>query len=133
MAMSGAMPDPPATRSNGPPSLASQVNQPLDHECEPPILGCGGYGVAALSLVAVFRREPDVHVLARFVPLPAGHIQDDALRVRRLGVGLHDLADAPGQPTSRPPGFSHLNPPSSAARARGRRSYGNPRTPRSRV
>ena len=98
------MPDPPATRSKGPPSLASQANQPpirspqlqpvadpdlirqvgrdftivktLDEQFDPAVFRRRGYGAAALGLVAVLGGEPDIDMLASSVTLPARHLQE---------------------------------------------------------
>src|SRR5215203_5793291 len=124
MAISGAMPDPPATRRSGPPSLVSQVNQPP--------IGPRSSSPSPARSTSVRYGETDVDVLTGFVTFPAGHLQDKSPGAGCLGLGLNYLADAPEQPAT-DPNLGHLSPPSSAARARGRRSCGSPRTPRSQV
>ena len=119
------MPEPPASRRTGPARLvvphevpadraaeleaiAGQevvdeirrdlaVVDPLDGQLEPVFRRCRRDGVAALCLVAVLRREPDVDVLTGPVAAPAGDVEHERPRSRRFRDGLDRLGGQPGQ------------------------------------
>src|ERR671918_1546112 len=65
------------------------VVEPFDRDHDAGILGRRGNRVAALSLIAVLRREPHVDVLARTMPGPARQLARDAFR----SGGLFDELD----------------------------------------
>ena len=73
------------------------VGQPLDREREPIVLRPRRDRIAALRLVAVLGREPQVDVLAGQVAGPPGHVEAK-LRTDAFSMpGVDDLGDAPAQ------------------------------------
>ena len=118
IAISGTMPEPPATRNSGPsvsaptrssrrsgprsstrspiPNASREIRRHLaviqaldgDGECGPRRLRRDR--VASLGLVSVLCRQPDVHVLAGAVARPARDVEHERLRVRRLADDLYD-------------------------------------------
>ena len=74
------------------------------------VLGRRGDRVAALRLVPIFGREPDVDVLAGQVAGPLGHLEDQRADVRGLRDEFAHPAQTPGEP------------PPNARRRRGRQS-----------
>ena len=85
------------------PELVGQVGgdlavvEALDRELDASAVRRRGDRVAALRLIAVLGRQPDVDVLAGAVAGPAGDVEDDRLDARRLGDDVDDLRELPGQ------------------------------------
>ena len=73
------------------------VVEPLDGQDEVLVLRGRGDRVAALGLVAVLGRQPDVDVLTREMAVPVGRIEDDAAHVGRLVEDLDHACGLPGQ------------------------------------
>ena len=87
----------------GGPQLVDEVRRdlavvdPLDGELEVLVAGRRRDRVAALRLVAVLGREPDVDVLAREVAGPVGRVEHDRARAGRLVAELDDGRELPAQ------------------------------------
>jgi hypothetical protein len=126
MAMSGQMPDPPATRSSGPPAPGIPDEIPADRPAELQLVagaqlageilgylaivktfdgegetlvgrGRRRYRVAALRLVAVVSGQAHVHVLTGLMARPSRHGKHQAAHTWSLIDEVHDLGGAPDQ------------------------------------
>ena len=71
--------------------------EPLDSEQQMVVVRCGADRVAALRLVAVLGRQPDVDVLPRQVAGPLRRVENDAPHARGLVEHLDDARLFPGQ------------------------------------
>ena len=134
IAIRGTIPEPPATRSSGPPSATSQTKYPpigpRSSSRSPTRSTSVRYGetspsssrstvsairassrrrrngVAPLRLVSILRRQPHVHVLARAVAGPPRDVEDERARPRRF---LHDVDDGSEPPRDRRRARRHGN------------------------
>ena len=117
------MPEPPATRSKGaaerdvPDEVATNrptkleaiafsqqvgeiwrdfaIVQSVDRQRDSGVLRCRRDGIASLCLIAILRRQPHVHVLARAVARPSRDVQDQRSRSWSLHPDVDDGSEPP--------------------------------------
>jgi hypothetical protein len=72
------------------------VGDALHRQLDTVTVGRRGERIAALRAIAVGGGEPDVDVLPREVPRPAGQVEDERAGRRRLVAVLGQAGDPPG-------------------------------------